>query len=126
MLRIDNRRRWRVWKEAGVSLLMSPLTPEKDREFVDATTTYVRDDDGRVTDVKRDVREYNRLVGRECVHDWKGVVHEVAENTCEPLDFSPEALDAFMTLEPASNYVFNEAKGLGMHLVREIKAAGNA
>lgn len=126
MLRIDQRRRWRHWQAANIKLLLSPLTPERKQELVEATTEYVRDKDDNIVDIKRDVATYARLVGEECIHGWEGVVVEVAEDQLEALEFDKRRIGEFMAIGPAQAFVFGEVEGLGIHIVAETQAAGNA
>lgn len=121
MLIVGGGKRWRPWKEAGARLLLSPLSPGRHAELSAMTTTIVRDDDNKVIDVKRDVAEFARLVGRECVHGWEGI----ADANKHPLTFSQAAADALMSIGPAEAFVMSEVTGLGMHIEKEVENAGN-
>ena len=92
---------------------------ERDQALVDETTERVIDDNGRVTDVKRDVPRYVQLVGRECIRGWEGVTDEAGN----VVDCTPEAIDEFMQIQPAREFVLGKVRGLDLWLRGETDAA---
>lgn len=122
MLMLGVPQQQKHWPEAGITLNLIPLPSDVDQQFVRETLTEVRDDKGNLIDIKRDIPGYAQRVGRYCIKGWAGVVN--AER--EPLPCTPEAIDQFMLIEPAQNYVFAQVKGLSLYVVHEVDAAKNA
>ncbi|MBI3771469.1 MAG: hypothetical protein HY272_02000 [Gammaproteobacteria bacterium] len=110
------------WPEAGITLELIPLPEDVDQKLVRETVIEVRDDKGKLTDVKRDVTRYAQLVGKHCIKGWSGVVN--AER--EPAACTPDAIDQFMLIDVAQTFVFGKVKGLALHLANEVDDAKNA
>lgn len=139
MLLLNGPARWMPWEAAGIELLLSPLTSERKQELVSETTEVVHDDKtGKVKDVNRDVAEYARRVGQECIHDWRGMKakdgkHRPAGVMMPPPDdpdgkpveapCDAEHIAAFMQIEPAQRFVFNTVEGLGLYLDEQVDDA---
>lgn len=119
MLMLGARKRRVEWKEAGVTLTLLPLGETRDQELAEATTERVMDDNGQLKDLKRDVPEYVRLIGRECIADWDGVCGDDGE----PVACTPERIDEFMQIQPARDFVLRKVRGLDLYLGREVEAA---
>ncbi len=104
------------WVEAGVTLELIPMTEDIDQRFIRETLSEVRDDNGKLVDIKRDVVKYAQLVGRHCIKGWSGVVN--AEGG--PIPCRPEAIDQFMVIDPAQAFVFSKVNGLALHIAKEV------
>lgn len=111
-----------AWNAAGITLELVPLTEDKDQEFIRATLTEIRDKDGKLINVQRDVPRYAQLVGCYCIKGWSGVVNAARE----PVPCMPEAIDQFMLIDVAQEFVFSRVKGLALHLAQEVADAKNA
>lgn len=123
--------KWVPWPEAGVELLLAPLSPAKKQELEAKTREMERDAQGAPVGVRRDVARYQQLVGRECVRGWKPLVVEgkppgkgVIDAGGNPLPYSPEAADLLMTISAAANFVIMEVEGLALHLEADQAEAG--
>lgn len=110
------------WKAAGVYLTLIPLSQDVDQKFIEETTTQLLDEKGRLTGYKRDTAKYAQLVGRECIKGWRGP----KDNNKKPVECTPEAIDAFMLIEPAQDFVIEKVKGLELYLAEELDEAKNA
>ncbi len=118
------------WKEAGIELDLVPLPRDVDQALIEATTERVLDDNGRLVDIKRDVRTYAQKVGRHCIKGWRGLPDKEGERgpgVIDPdgnaVECTPEAVEQFMLIEPAEEFVFRKVKSLDIHLAAEVSAA---
>ena len=108
------------WQAADITLQLIPLASDVDQRFVEQTTHEVRDEEGKLVALKRDPAAYAKLVGRHCIKGWTG---KVVDPEGHPVEFSAEAIDEFMMIEPAQEFVFSRVKSLAMHLHEERAAA---
>ena len=122
MLVLDAIVRECEWKAAGITLGISPLPENVDQRFIQETTKQFTDAAGRVIRAERDTATYAQKVGNHCIKSWTGVVN----NQGDPVTLTPEAVDQFMLIEPAQQFVFARVKSLKMYLYEETQAAGNA
>lgn len=124
MLKISQQKKWVEWPEAKASFQLSPLTVSRRAELMEEATE--RTGEGKKQTVKFNARRFQDLVAESCIHDWKGLVGEDTTGTISPLPCTPENKRAVMDIEPANIFIFVAVGGLSMHLVEEIKTAGNA
>ena len=108
-----------VWREAGIEVDLIPLDDDVDRRLLEETTREVRDENGRLIDVRRDVVRYNQLVGRHCIKGWRRVVDAAGK----PVECTPKAIDEFMTIEPAARRYVAMVKDLRLRVRDEVEQA---
>ncbi len=110
------------WDAAGVTLWLAPLTADFDQRFVDECLFYQSRPDGTQVQMQ-DAYKYACLVGQHCINRWVGVQAEDDDGQLNDVECTPGNIDQFMQIEPAQNFVFSQAKGLGVWLQSEIDAA---
>ena len=108
------------WQEAGIWLDLVPLPDDVDQRLAQETMTEHRDDEGRLVRIERDATRYAQLVGRHCIKAWGGVV----DANGNEVPCSPEAIDEFMRIAPAQDFVFQRIKGLALYRAQELDKAG--
>lgn len=138
MLVLGTPKRWVPWPEAGIELQLSPLTSQRRQELVAETTHPIYDEQtGKVKDFQRDVAEYARRVGQECIHGWRGLKDEDGKRgkgVMMPHPDNPkgkpvqapcdaEHIGAFMQIDPAQRFVFRQVEGLGLYLDDQVEQA---
>ena len=108
-----------IWAAAGITLELLPLTEDVDAELVAETTVYSTEE-GQPR-VKRDTAAYAQGIGRHCIKGWTGVVDEKGK----PVLCIPAAIDEFMLIEPAQDFVISKVKGLELHLAEQVGEGKN-
>lgn len=123
MLKLNQQKTEVHWPEAGVTLTLSPLTVSLRQKLADEATETLEPAKGRTpARTKFNSKRYQDLVAAQCIHGWTGVV----DGAGQPQECTAEARCEFMEIEPANIFVFTQVQGLGVHLVKETAAAGNA
>lgn len=122
MLRIGTIRELVRWDAAGITLTLAPLTEDVHAQLIAETVKPVRDEAGKLTDLKRDPVAYDQGVGLACIKGWTGVV----DGEGATLECTPEAIKDFMLIRPARDFVMDRVQGLALWLADEKDAAGNA
>ncbi|MDH4274620.1 MAG: hypothetical protein OEW08_06250 [Gammaproteobacteria bacterium] len=108
------------WLQAGMELDLSPLPEDVNERLLRETTFHEIDTDGKPK-VRRDVARYAQLVGRACIKGWQGAVDpQGALVAC-----TPEAIDQFMLIGPAQDFVFSQVRSLALYVDAEIADAKN-
>ena len=114
------------WTAAKIVLDLIPLPENVDRQFIKETLKEIRDEKGKVIDVERDINRYAQLVGRYCIKGWRGLDKEgpgVVDANKQPIECISDAIDEFMLIGPAQNFVFEKVKGLALHVIEEKEKA---
>lgn len=119
MLILGNIRREVEWPEAGVKVVLSPLTEDVDQRLISETTREVRDNAGDLLRINRDVTSYARRVGLHCIKEWSGITNEAGD----PTTCTPEAIEQAMLIEPFQEFIFKHVKGIAIYTVKEIEKA---
>lgn len=109
------------WPEAGMTLDLVPLPESKDQEFVKQTMIEVRGHQGELKRMERDSVKYAELVGNHCIKGWTGVV--VDPDSDEEAPCTPENINRLMAIDVAQLFVFNQIKGLSLHIKSEDEEA---
>ncbi len=120
MLRLGNIKSKVVWEQAGITLMLSPLYDDKDKEFYDKCTEYIYHE-GKMVDFKHDDVKYYELVGQECISSWEGVIDEKGG----PVECTPDKVARFMKVPKASEFVMSHVKTLQLSLKKEEEDAKN-
>lgn len=110
------------WTAAKIALDLIPLPEDVDRQYIKDTIKEIRDENGKVIDVERDVNRYAQLVGRHCIKGWSGLGEDdpgVVDANKKPIACTPDAIDQFMLIGPAQNFVFEQVKSLALYLIEE-------
>jgi len=107
------------WPQAGIELDLISLPEDKDQEFIAETTTEVRDEEGKLINIKRDIAKYGQLVGNYCIKGWRGVV----DRKKKPLRCTEKNINEFMLIGVAQDFVFGKIKGLSLIVIKESQAA---
>lgn len=110
-----------AWPQAGITLQLAPLYRGDKQRFDAMTSTIDKDEQGRALRVVHDTLRYGQLVGRQCIKGWSGVVDPAGV----PVPCTPEAIDHFMSIDPAADFVILQVESLAIHLAEERAAAGN-
>lgn len=125
MLLLGKQKIWVKWQAAGVELLLSPLSLADRQKFAIETTEYVKADDGKILDVKRDVAGYSKRIGRACLHDWRGVKQMLPDGKIVDAFCTGDAIDEFMSFPNPSDFVINAVEGLALSIAKSVEEAGN-
>ena len=130
MLVLNMRKRWISWPEAGVRLLLSPLTNIRRAELMEqATVDKVDPENPKRKPVPTfNQRTYQDLVADECVHGWEGMLQpesEEADAALVPLPYGRPAAREAMAIDHFNVFVFNTAQTMGLEVQKGDKAAGN-
>ncbi len=118
MLTLGSPRRWVHWEAAGIDLLLSPLTEDRNAEFVRECVLLVDGANGEPR-LDRDSARYARSVGAECIHGWRGVAGEDGQ----AVEHSAAAAGELMMIRPAQAFVFEAVRGISLWLAEEADAA---
>lgn len=125
MLNLKCHRKWVDWPEAGARFLLSPLGPSLRQKLIEEATDY-EPDDKRKRNGKLNMHRFHELVAEHCLHDWSGISLQADDDQPpQPAECMPANKAVLLEIEPANMFVFMAIQGLDMHLVREVKAAGN-
>lgn len=108
------------WAAAGITLDLLPLRTGDRQRFDAETTSWERDAAGKPLHAVHDQLGYAQRVGRACIKGWSGVL--AADGT--PATCTPEAIDDFMAIGPAADFVLLRVESLGIHLAEQTAAAG--
>lgn len=123
MLKLNQQKSTVIWPDAGITLTLLPLTVSHRQKLADEATETLEPANGRVpAKTKFNAKRYQDLVAEHCIHGWEGVV----DADGKPVPCTAETRCQFMEIEAANIFVFMQVQGLGLHLVKEIAAAGNA
>lgn len=126
-------RRWVPWAAGGMELLLSPLDAADDQAILSECRITEREQlptdapgvpTGKVLRTEIDYARRQQLIGRKCIHGWKGKTPPRNFSTKEPLICTPEAIDAFMLAQPAAEFVILQVQGLSLYVEQEIAEAG--
>ena len=122
--------KWVPWKEAGIELLIAPLSPAKRQSLEMESRVLEHDAAGKPISSRRDIAKYQLSLGRECVRGWRGMEKDgkrgpgLVDANGGAIPYSPEASDALMTIGPAADFVVFHAESLALHLQQDIDDAG--
>ena len=118
MLTLGSPRRWVTWDAGGIDLLLSPLTEDRNADFVRECVLLIDGPDGEPR-LERDSARYARMVGAECIHDWRRVLGTDGN----PVPHSAERAGELMLIRPAQAFIIEQVRGLSLWLAQEAGAA---
>lgn len=122
MLILNAQKKWVLWEPAGIRLLLSPLSVGLRAELAERATEKAA---GKGARPRFDVGRYNGLVGEHCIHDWAGVMAQNGETAQFAAECTAANKAAFMQIDAAAEFVFENVTGLALHMASEVAAAGN-